>query len=95
MTWGSVRRVLRREGYSFRRARRVPPKQPPEREQARVKRALTKLHRLEGAGRCQVLYADESGFCLSPPLPYLWQRKGRTVGLPAQAHSRRLSVLGF
>ena len=95
VTWGSVRRVLRREGYSFRRARRVSPKAPPEGEQARVKRTLSRLRRLEGAGRCQVLYGDESGFCLQPSLPYLWQKKGQTVGLPAQAHSRRLSVLGF
>ena len=95
MTWGSVRRVLRQEGYSFRRARRVPPKPPPEAHQARVRRALTRLHRLEDAGRCQVLYGDESGFCLAPPVPYLWQKKGQTLGLPAQAHSRRLSVLGF
>ncbi len=28
-------------------------------------------------------------------MPYLWQRKGRTLGLPSQAHSRRLSVLGL
>ena len=46
-------------------------------------------------GKCRVLYGDESGFCLSPVVPYLWQKKGLTVGLPAQAHSRRLNVLGF
>ena len=64
-------------------------------KQGRVQRALLRLHRLEKAGHCQVLYGDESGFCLTPPLPYLWQKKGQTLGLPAQAHSRRLSVLGF
>lgn len=53
------------------------------------------MHRLEAAGKCAVLYGDESGFCLQPCLPYLWQKKGQTVGLPAQAHSRRLSVLGI
>ena len=95
MTWGSIRRVLRKEGYSFRRARRVPPKAPPEAHQARVKRALVRLHRLEDAGHCQVLYGDESGFCLSPVVPYLWQKKGKTVGLPAKSHSRRLSVFGL
>ena len=95
MTWGSVRRVLRKEGYSFRRARRVPPKVPPQAQQARVKRALARLHRLEDAGHCQVLYGDESGFCLSPVVPYLWQPKGKTVGLPAKSHSRRLSVFGL
>jgi len=60
-----------------------------------VKRALARFHTLESVGRCDVLYGDESGFCLQPPLPYLWQMKGQTVGLPAQAHSRRLNVLGF
>ncbi len=90
-----MKRCLRRLGFTFRRARRVPPKAPPEPEQARVRRTLSRLHCLEAAGRCQVLYGDESGFCLSPPVPYLWQKKGQTVGLPAQAHSRRLSVLGL
>jgi len=96
-----VKRCLRRLGFTFRRARRVPPKAPPQAQQARVRRALSRLHRLEAAGKCQVLYGDESGFCLQPCVPYLWQKKGQTekkgqtVGLPAQAHSRRLSVLGF
>jgi len=90
-----VKRCLRRLGFTFRRARRVPPKAPSEAFQARVKRALTKLHRLEDAGTCQILYGDESGFCLQPCVPYLWQKKGQTVGLPTQAHSCRLSVLGF
>ena len=66
----------------------------PKRKQ-RVQKALAHLHRLEDAGRCQVLYGDESGFCLSPVVPYLWQPKGKTVGLPAKTHSRRLNVLGF
>lgn len=87
--------MLRKEGFTFRRARRVPPKSPPEAQQARIKRILSRLHRLEAAGRRHVFYADESGFCLSPVVPYLWQPKGRAVGLPAKSHSRRLSVLGF
>lgn len=73
----------------------MPPKVPPAKEQKRVKRALSRFERLERAGRCQVLYADESGFCLQPCLPYLWQKKGTTVGLPAQSHRQRLSVLGL
>ena len=56
---------------------------------------MAKLHRLEDRDKCQVLYADESGFCLSPVVPYLWQPKGKTLGLPAKAHSRRLNVFGL
>lgn len=80
---------------TFRRARRVTAKPPCPRKQGRVQRALSRLHRLEEAGRCHVWYGDESGFCLSPVVPYLWQKKGQTLGLPAKAHSRRLNVLGF
>jgi hypothetical protein len=90
-----VRRALRRWGYTFRRARRVPPKEPPPAQRARVARALRRFHRLEARGQCQVLFGDESGFCLQPCLPYLWQKKGPSVGLPAQAHGERLNVLGL
>ena len=73
----------------------MPEKAVCPKRKRRVQKALAHLHRLEDAGRCQVLYGDESGFCLSPVVPYLWQPKGKTVGLPAKAHSRRLNVLGF
>ncbi len=73
----------------------MPEKATCPKKQGRVRRALLRLHRLEEAGHCQVLYGDESGFCLSPCVPYLWQPRGKTLGLPARAHSRRLNVLGF
>lgn len=90
-----MKRCIRRLGFTFRRARRVPEKVVCAKAKQRVQKALLHLHRLEEANKCQVLYGDESGFCLSPVVPYLWQPKGRTVGLPAKAHSRRLNVLGF
>lgn len=86
---------MRRLGFTFRRARRVTAKAPCPKTLGRVQRALSRLRRLEEAGRCQVLYGDESGFCLLPPVPYLWQKKGQTLCLPAKSHSRRLNVLGF
>ncbi len=32
---------------------------------------------------------------LVPPVPYLWQERGKTVALAAQGHQKRLNVLGF
>ena len=90
-----MKRCLKRLGFTFRRARRVPEKTVCPKRKRRVQKALARLHRLEDAGKCDVFYGDESGFCLSPVVPYLWQPKGKTVGLPAKAHSRRLNVLGF
>ena len=84
-------------GYTFRRARRTPAKPLCPKAEKRVRKALDTLHCLEKVGKCQVLYGDESGFCLQPCVPYLWQKKGaaHTVRLPSQSHSKRLSVLGF
>jgi DDE superfamily endonuclease len=90
-----VRRALRRLGASFRRARRVPAKRHNERREASFEKALEKARLLAECGAIDVMHGDESGFCLVPPLPYLWQMKGQTVGLPAQAHHQRLNVLGF
>jgi transposase len=42
----------------------------------------------------QVVFTDESGFSLTPSVPYGWQAKGQRVGLPT-ARSKRESVLGF
>ena len=101
VTWGSIRRVLRKDGYSFRRARRVTARPPSAHRQARAQRVLSGLHQQETAGQCQVLYADESGFCLSPVVPYLWQKKTKkgekdqTVRPLAQSHAERINVLGF
>jgi hypothetical protein len=90
-----VKRCMRRLGFTFRRARRVTAKPPCPKKQGRIQRALSRLHRLEDSGRCRVLYGDESGFCLAPLVPYLWQKKGQTLCLPAKSHSRRLNALGF
>ena len=95
MHWDTVKRLLKRHGCSYRRARRVPPKAPaPACLQAR-KRALFKLHMMEQAGRVDVLYGDECGFSLLPCVPYLWQLPKQTLCLPAHPHQKRLSVLGF
>lgn len=55
---------------------------------------LTELHQREAAGEIDVYYFDESGFSLTPEVPYAWQAAGETIEIPAQ-RSSRLNVLGF
>lgn len=86
---------MRRARWSFRRARRIPPKKPAAAHRARVERALARLRRLQALGRVDLLFGDESGFCLLPSIPYLWQPPGKTLGLPSQAHGKRCNVVGF
>lgn len=42
-----------------------------------------------------MVYFDESGFSLHPPVSYAWQNKGEQVEIFAPSKSKRLNVLGF
>lgn len=45
-------------------------------------------------GIVDLYYFDESGFNLTPNLPYAWSTIGETLSIPAKM-SRNLNVLGF
>jgi hypothetical protein len=90
-----VKRYLKRKGVSYRRARRVPARQIAPFRQNVMRRALEKVRLLARRGVCDLFFGDESGFSLVPPVPYLWQERGKTVTLAAQGHQKRLNVLGF
>lgn len=47
-------------------------------------------------GDFDLYFMDESGFSLTPAVPYAWQDRGRqgTIGIPS-AHSKRLNYLGL
>ena len=70
-------------------------KQDPEKiEQA--KKDITALKKLENDEEINLVYFDESGFDLTPSIPYAWQESGRdnTIKLPS-SKSKRINVLGF
>jgi transposase len=93
--WQTLTRTLRRLGWRYRRTRRATAKRPAPHRARAARKALDKLRRLEAAGRCELFYGDESGFCLQPTLCRSWQPPGPTLALPAQAHGKRLNVVGF
>lgn len=52
---------------------------------------------MEGFAKRDLLdlfYFDESGFNLTPNIPYAWSTVGKTISVPAKM-SRNLNVLGF
>lgn len=55
---------------------------------------MTWFKQLDDAGMIQLVYFDESGFSLTPVVPYGWQPIGTTFSIPCH-HSPRLNVLGF
>lgn len=52
------------------------------------------LQAKEDAGEICLRYFDESGFSLTPSIPYGWQATGQTTRIPCQ-RSKRQNVLGF
>ncbi len=48
----------------------------------------------EDEGKIALRYFDESGFSLTPCVPYGWQSRGHTTRIPCQ-RSKRQNVLGF
>ena len=56
--------------------------------------ALAILKRLEEVGHIALYDMDETGFSLTPTIPYGWQPIGETETIP-RTRSRQLNVLGF
>jgi transposase len=55
---------------------------------------LSQLEALQEQGFLQLYYYDESGFSLTSALPYAWQKKGKTIEIPA-AKGKRINVAGL
>jgi len=89
----TIKRVLKSVNMSWHRLRRVVGGEPNAAEYLDKQAQLEELKRLDAAGEIDLYYSDESGFCLTPCVPYGWQPVGETVGIPSK-HSRRLNVWG-
>jgi hypothetical protein len=90
----TLKRILKCMAFSWRRIRKGLKGEPDPEEYQQKKQALHDLQQQASQGILDLYYFDESGFCLTPYLPYAWQEKGQTVRLPSGS-SKRLNVLGF
>lgn len=90
----TIQRVVKCLSLTWRRVRRCPKGKPDPEEYQQKKQTLADFQKQHKAGIIDLRYFDESGFCLTPYLPYAWQEKGQTISLPTQK-SQRLNVLGF
>ncbi len=54
---------------------------------------LQQLKERESVGEIEIRYVDESGFCLTPYIPYAWQENKYKITIKSQ-QSKRLNVLG-
>lgn len=93
----TLRRVLHRAGYSWKRTRRSLKRQRDPVAFAACQQQLAALHQAEARGEVAVYYADEVRFSRQAPVPYAWQRRGQPAqALPAERGAGGgYSVLGF
>ena len=93
----TLRRILHRAGYSWKRTRRSLKSQRDPVAFAAAQQQLAALCQAEARGELALCYADEVRFSRQAPVPYAWQVQGQPpVGLPAERGAGGgYSVLGI
>lgn len=90
----TIKRIIKRAGMGWYRIRRKPGGQPlPSFYEKKIKE-LSSLKKQSEKGEIEIRYVDETGFCLTPYIPYAWQEPNQKIEIKSQS-SQRLNVLGF
>jgi transposase len=95
VSFSTIRRLYKAAGVTWRRVRRKVKGQPDPEDYKQKKQELEELQTQHDNGEIDLRYVDQSGFCLIPLIPYAWQVKGETIGLPSSSSRKRLNVIGL
>lgn len=90
----TFRRLLKKKNYRWKRCWKSVKNKRDEALFERDTEVMSWLQQLEDEGQINLAYFDESGFSLTPVVPYGWQPVGETFRIPCH-HSPRVNVLGF
>lgn len=92
----TLKRVLKAAGYTWKRVRRSLKTLRDEKDFRAAQKHLAKLRQAcaDSGHDFDLIYFDETGFTLTPCVPYAWQAPEQSLTLPSQA-SPRVNVLGF
>jgi transposase len=91
-TW---RRVVKKSRLRWKRTRKSLKSKRYPQQFAVASLKIQKLKQQQQAGKIDLFYFDESGFSLTPVVPYAYQPLGETIEIPASLSRKRLNVLGF
>jgi transposase len=90
----TIKRVIKFIQMGWYRIKRKVGGEPVPAIYTRKVKELEKLIELERMGKIEIRYVDETGFCLTPYIPYAWQESQQKIEVKSQT-SKRLNVLGF
>jgi transposase len=90
----TFKRIAIKANLRWKRMRKTTKDKRDKVEFKRAKAEIAALHAQEAAGELDVYYFDETGFNLTPAVPYAWQEVGETIEILSSS-SKRINVLGF
>jgi transposase len=90
----TLKRIAKKHRLRWKRMRKISKRKRNKAAFLQAKGEIDDLHAQEARGELDVHYFDESGFNLTPEIPYAWQLIGETIGIPS-GKSKRLNVLAF
>ena len=90
----TVKRVLKSLGMRWVRLRKIVAGKPDKETYNSKKQILKALQNLSKQGSLDLRFLDETGFCLTPYVPYAWQEKTDKQGTRSKP-SKRLNVIGL
>ncbi len=90
----TIKRVLKCLVMKGQRIRKLVGGEPEPEVYENKKKILKALKKLSDQGSLDLRYLDESGFCLTPYVPYGWQDKLGIVGFKSNK-SKRLNIIGL
>lgn len=90
----TLKRIVKRAGYSWRRVRRSLRAKRDERAFREAQADLARLQAQEDRGEVDLYYFDAAGFSRVPAVPYAWQAAGHRVEVES-VRSPQINVLGW
>jgi transposase len=90
----TLRRIIKKIRKRWKRVRGSLKNKRQQEEYDKAQQEIIELKKSENEGVLDIVYFDESGFSLSPSIPYAYQNIGETIEIQI-SKSKRLNVLGF
>jgi transposase len=90
----TIKRYAKKFGFSWKRVRKSLRNKRNQQDFEKAQSEISILLELANEDGIELYYFDESGFNLTPNVPYAWQKKGTTIEIP-YSRSKNINVLGF
>jgi len=94
LTLSTLKRICKAAGMSWKRVRKSLKNIRNEEDYQNSKSLINELIILYKSNAINLFYFDESGFSLTPCIPYAWQKRGEHIEIPT-SRSKTFNVLGF